>query len=409
MIVGNASRLVAVRVPFGPAFVDALEAVWAEGDAVLPIHPALPPAEVQQLLTTLRPAGVISPDGQHPLPDPAPVAAGTALVVPTSGTTGGPKGVELTHAGLQASARATAERIGAQPGDRWLCCVPPSHVAGLMVLVRARLAGTPPLVLPRFDPDAIARDRTTTLVSLVPTMLRRLLALGVDLRRFRCILLGGGPVPASLASEAQAAGATVVATYGMTETCGGVVYDGVPLPGVRLAVAGDGEIRLAGPTIMQGYRLMPAETAEVLRDGWFHTADAGVLDAGGRLTVLGRRDDLIVTGGEKVAPAEVEAVLARHPQVAEAAVTGRPDAEWGSIVVAVVVPAAGAATGEPALADLRAFVAQRLAAHKAPRALVLVASLPRGPTGKPIGLAALAAGAGAAPASGAQVGGVAGE
>jgi len=150
----------------------------------------------------------------------------------------------------------------------------------------------------------------------------------------------------------------------------------------------EGEIRLAGPMVMSGYRLRPAETAAVLQDGWFRTADAGELDAGGRLSVLGRRDDLIVTGGEKVAPVEVAAVLAEHPLVAEAAVVGRPDPEWGQAVVAIVVPAAGALA--PSLAELRAFVGERLAPYKAPRHLVLVTELPRGPTGKPVGLRELA-------------------
>jgi O-succinylbenzoic acid--CoA ligase len=245
---------------------------------------------------------------------------------------------------------------------------------------------------PRFDPAAIAADASTNIVSLVPTMLRRLLAAGVDVARFRWILLGGGPVPAELVAAATAAGARVVATYGMTETCGGAVYDGVPLPGVRVATAGDGTIALAGPMLMRGYRLRPEETAAALRDGWFLTSDVGELDPSGRLRVLGRRDDLIISGGQKVLPVEVANVLMEHPAVADAAVAGRPDDEWGQAVAAVVVPAPGAA---PTLAELRAFVAERLAPYKAPRYLVIVAEVPRGPTGKPVGLEALVAGASA--------------
>jgi O-succinylbenzoic acid--CoA ligase len=270
-----------------------------------------------------------------------------------------------------------------------LCCVPPSHIAGLMVLVRARLTGAAVVLHPRFDPAAVAADPSTNIVSLVPTMLRRLLAAGVDLARFRWILLGGGPVPAALVAAATAAGARVVATYGMTETCGGAVYDGVPLPGVRVAIGEDGAVALAGPMVMQGYRLRPEETAAVLRDGWFLTSDVGELDRSGRLRVLGRRDDLIISGGQKVLPIEVANLLMEHPAVADAAVAGRPDDEWGQAVAAVVVPAPGA---EPTLAELRAFVAERLAAYKAPRYLVIVAELPRGPTGKPVGLEALVAG-----------------
>jgi O-succinylbenzoic acid--CoA ligase len=196
-------------------------------------------------------------------------------------------------------------------------------------------------------------------------------------------------VAADLVAAATQAGARVVVTYGMTETCGGVVYDGVPLPGVRVATAGDGSIALAGPMVMRGYRLRPDDTAAVLRDGWFHTSDAGELDPSGRLRVLGRRDALIITGGQKVLPVEVASLLMEHPAVADAAVAGRPDDEWGQAVAAVVVPAPGAM---PTLADLRTFVAGRLAPYKAPRYLVIVPELPRGPTGKPVGLEALVAG-----------------
>lgn len=390
MVLANANRLVAVRVPFGPAFPDAVEGVWAVGDAVLPLHPGLPDAEVAALLAAFRPASLLTgPGAARDLPDAVGVAPGTALVVPTSGTTGAAKGVELTHDNLVASALSSAARIGQEAGDRWLCCVPPSHIAGLMVLVRSRLAGCVPIVLPRFDVEAIRADRTATLISLVPTMLRRLLAEGVDVARFRCILLGGGAIPADLVAEANRRGARVVTTYGMTETCGGVVYDGVALPGASVAVAEDGEIRISGPMVTGGYRLRPDLTAERLRDGWFHTADAGEWGPGGALAVLGRRDDLIITGGEKVAPAEVEGVLAAHPLVGEVVVTGRADAEWGQAVVAIVV-AAGARRA-PTLADLRAFASQRLAGFKAPKALLVVPELPRGPTGKPVGLAELAA------------------
>jgi O-succinylbenzoic acid--CoA ligase len=258
-----------------------------------------------------------------------------------------------------------------------------------MVLVRARLTGGEAVLHPRFDPEAIAADASTNVVSLVPTMLRRLLQVGIDVARFRWILLGGGPVPADLVAAATEAGARVVTTYGMTETCGGVVYDGVPLPGVRVATADDGSIALAGPMVMRGYRLRPDETAAVLRDGWFHTSDAGEIDPTGRLRVLGRRDDVIITGGQKVLPVEVAGRLMEHPAVADAVVAGRPDDEWGQAVAAVVVPAPGTM---PTLQDLRAFVVERLAPYKAPRYLVIVPELPRGPTGKPVGIDVLVAG-----------------
>lgn len=381
--------LVAVRLAFDAGFTTTLDAVWEAGDAVLPIHPELPGPEVEALLGALRPRFLVDAAGVRQLPGAAPVEPGTALVVPTSGTTGTPKGVVLTHDNLSASALATAARLELGAGDRWLCCVPPSHIAGLMVLVRARLSGAAVVLHSHFDPAAIAADESSNLVSLVPTMLRRLLTAGVDVARFRWILLGGGPVPAALVAAATAAGARVVATYGMTETCGGAVYDGVPLPGVRVAIGEDGTVALAGPMVMRGYRLRPEETAAVLRDGWFLTSDVGELDPSGRLRVLGRRDDLIISGGQKVRPIEVANLLMEHPAVADVAVAGRPDDEWGQAVAAVVVPASGA---EPTLAELRAFVAERLAPYKAPRYLVIVAELPRGPTGKPMGLEALVAG-----------------
>lgn len=377
--------LVALQLPFTCGFTEALDEVWATGDAALPLAPGLPQPEVDRLLGDLKPARLVTPAGERVLGEAEPVEPGTALVVPTSGTTGSAKGVVLSHGALAASASATAARLGLEAGgDRWLCCVPPSHIAGLMVIIRSRLAGTVPVMQPRFDPDAIDADREATLISVVPTMLRRLLAAGTDLGRFRWILLGGGSIPPELLAAAGAAGARIVTTYGMTETCGGCVYDGMPLAGVRVEVGSGSEILLSGPMVMQGYRLRPAESETALAGGWFHTADAGDFDAAGRLRVLGRRDDLIVTGGEKVSPVEVEAILAEHPKVADAAVVARPDPEWGQVVAAVVVPAPG--TAAPTLAELRAFVASRLAAYKAPKHLVLVDDLPRGPTGKPIGL-----------------------
>ena len=381
--------LVAVRLAFDATFTTTIDAVWEAGDAVLPIHPDLPGPEVEALLGALRPGFLVDASGVRELPGAAPVEPGTALVVPTSGTTGTPKGVVLTHDNLSASALATAARLELGAKDRWLCCVPPSHIAGLMVLVRARLTGSAVVLHRRFDPAAIAADESTNIVSLVPTMLRRLLAAGVDVARFRWILLGGGPAPAELVAAAAAAGARVVVTYGMTETCGGAVYDGLPLPGVRVATGEDGTIALAGPMLMRGYRLRPQESAAALRNGWFLTSDVGELDPSGRLRVLGRRDDLIISGGQKVLPVEVASLLMEHPAVADAAVAGRPDDEWGQAVAAVVVPAPGAA---PTLAELRAFVAERLAPYKAPRYLVIVTEVPRGPTGKPVGLEALVAG-----------------
>jgi o-succinylbenzoate---CoA ligase len=211
-------------------------------------------------------------------------------------------------------------------------------------------------------------------------MLRRLLAAGDQAARFRRVLLGGGPVPAGLAAGAAARGVQLVRTYGLTETFGGMVHDGHPLAGVELAIDHEEQILVRGPMLLRRYRGDPARTAAVLADGWLHTGDLGRLGPDGRLAVLGRRDDLVISGGVNVHPDEVEAVLASHPGVAEAAVAGRPDPEWGQRVAAFVVPRDPASP--PTLAELRAFTRRRLAAAKAPRELVLVPSLPRSPSGK---------------------------
>lgn len=375
----NGPALVGLRLPPGPAFVEALDAVWADGDAVLPLAPDLPGPAVRRALVAFRPDRIIDDAGEHPVDDGEPVRPGTALVVATSGTTGEPKGVELGHAALLASARASLERLRAGPGDRWLCCLPLTHVAGLQVLVRSRLLGTLAVVQPRFDPAAVA-SADATMVSLVPTMLRRLLDAGVDVRRFRAILLGGAAPPAELLDRAREAGARVIVSYGMTETCGGCVYDGVPLGGVEAALGEEGTILLRGPVLLSGYR--GRAEAPLFDDGWFRTADRGRWTADGRLEVLGRVDDVIVTGGYNVAAGGVATLLREHPRVADAAVAGRPDAELGQRVVATIVPRDP--DRPPTLAELRAFVAERLAPYAAPRELTLVDALGRSALGKPV-------------------------
>lgn len=372
-------RLAALALPPGPRVVDALRAAWDGGDAVAPLPADAPGTVLRALVDELRPHRLVTPDGVHDLPGGRPVGDDVAVVVATSGSTGEPKGVELTRAALEASARAGAARLGATPDDRWLCCVPVAHVAGVAVIVRALIAGTEPVVHERFDAHAVARERDATLVSLVPTMLRRLLDAGADVARWRAILLGGAAAPRALLARAAAAGARVVRSYGATETCGGCVYDGVPLDGVAVALGADGVVSVRGPVVMRAYRNRPELTARALRAGWFVTNDVGRFDDGGRLEILGRADDVIVTGGEKVHPARVAALLEEHPGVRAAAVAARPDPEWGERVVAVVVPSGERA---PDLAELRAFVRARAARHDAPRELVTVDELPLLPSGK---------------------------
>ena len=310
-----------------------------------------------------------------------PVEEGTDLVVVTSGSTGRVRGVLLPAAAMRASAAATLDRLGG-PGS-WLLALPVSAVAGLQVLCRSVLTGRVPTPLAPGEPLAAAVARMPAgdrrYAALVPTQLLRFLGADPDaLRAFDAVLVGGAATDPELLARARAAGVRVVTTYGMTETAGGCVYDGEPLDGVGVRVCTDG-IELSGPTLAAGYRLDPGATAAAFVDGWFRTRDAGWL-ADGRLTVTGRVDDVVVTGGVNVAPTAVEAALREHPDVADAVVFGRPDDEWGQRVVAAVVPAAGA---EPALPALRAWVSERLGPPAAPRELHVVATVPTLHTGKP--------------------------
>ena len=366
-------ELVALDVPAGPAFVDALRATWEAGDAVLPIDRRLPGPAVERLLEALRPSRVLGPDGIMRRAGGVPTEPGDALVVATSGTTGGPKGVVHTHASVTASAVATSAGLGVDPGrDRWVACLPLAHIGGLSVVTRSLITDTPCTVLERFEAAAVEAEarRGATLVSLVATTLSR-----CDASGYRRVLLGGAAPPTTLPPN-------VVTTYGMTETGSGCVYDGRPLAGVELRIGdgtvGDvGEVLVRGPMLLRAYR---DGTDPRLPGGWLPTGDGGRLEADGTLVVFGRMAEVIVTGAEKVWPGLVEDVVARLPSVAEVAVWKRPDPEWGERVVAWVVVRAG--SDPPVLGDVRALVASQIAPFAAPRELVVVAALPRTPGGK---------------------------
>ncbi|HEX5950668.1 MAG TPA: fatty acid--CoA ligase family protein [Actinomycetota bacterium] len=374
--------LVAVALPPGLEWLDLVREVWDAGAALLPVDHRLPDGEARSLLHRARPTVVLSPDGWERRVDGVPAEADVALVVSTSGTGGEAKLVQFDRAAIDAAVAASALALGATPHDRWLCCLPLAHVGGLLVLLRGVLLGAPVTVHRGFDASAVAAERGVAFTSVVPTMLVRLLDAGVDLSGYRAILVGGAHLPLDVRDRARAAGARLVETYGSTESCGGVVYEGLPLPGVQMRIDAEGGIELSGPMLMRGYRFDVEGTARALTpDGWLRPGDAGEIDPDGRLHVIGRVDDLINSGGEKVWPREVEAVLRTHPKVAEVLVRGRLDPEWGQRVVAWVVPTDP--EDPPTLEEIRTHAARRLPRHKAPRELVLIEALPQTAVGKP--------------------------
>jgi o-succinylbenzoate---CoA ligase len=298
-----------------------------------------------------------------------------ATVMHTSGTTAAPRPVELTYGNWLANALGSAVVLGLDLDERWLCVLPLAHVGGLSILIRSVIYGTTVVLHERFDTERVVTAlvdpaERITLVSLVPTMLTRLLDAGLhDPPTLRWALLGGGPIPDPLLERAQDAGVPVAPTYGMTEACSQIATHGLPLPGVDILTSG-GEVLVRGATVSAG-ALAP--------DGWLHTGDLGEFDERGRLVITGRKADTIVTGGENVAPGEVEAVLLEHPAVADAAVHGRQDPEWGEAVVATIVLRGGAGVGADAL---REHCAARLAAFKVPKSFEFAQRLPRSETGK---------------------------
>ena len=377
------NELVALRV--APSVMGAwLEHVWEHGDAALPLDPHASSSELTRVLRRLRPARLISgseQDGwrEEPLADATGVDEGTALVVATSGSTGEPKGVELGHAALTASTRASVRRLGCRRGESWLGCLPMHHVAGVQTLLRSWEMDAEPVVHDRFDVEEVARSEARH-VSLVPTQLARLLQAGVDLRHFDTVLLGGARPPTGLLERAAQAQVRVVVSYGMSETCGGCVYDGEPLDGVEAAIDEHDRIRLRGPVLFSGYREDPQATWEAIdADGWFVTGDVGRW-VEGRLEVVGRADDVVISGGENVPLQAVEVALRSHRGVHDAVAAGVEDPEWGHVVVAAVVPSDP--EDPPTLDELREHVRHGHPPAFAPRRVVLVEEIPRDELGK---------------------------
>lgn len=375
------NELVAIDLDPGTDLLDALDAAWQRGDAVLPLQRQAPPRTRRSVAARMQARWLLTDDGTEELPGSRQVADGDALVMTTSGSTGEPKGVVLTHDAIEYAAYASATALGTDPNTHWVACLPLSHVGGLSVVTRARHTGSELTVHRRFDPDLLrtALHAGATHVSLVHTALGR-----IDPTPWQRILLGGSASPPDLP-------ANCVSTYGMTETFGGVVYDGQALNGVQVRIAGarndeygvEGPVELRSPTLLRCYRTAGGgpDRMPLDGDGWFRTGDLGVISARHRrLTISGRADELIITGGEKVWPAPVEARLEAHPAVLAAAVLGRSDPEWGQLVTALVIPVKG--TAPPTLDGLRGWVREVLPAASAPRQLELVEHLPRTPLGK---------------------------
>ncbi len=367
---------VAIALPPGADFVIALHACGLATAAAVPIDLRLSRREQEQRMAGVdfvvtEPLAPGPPGGDDALfGRETPVA-----VMHTSGTTAAPKPVVLTQGNFLASALGSAVALGLDQAERWLCPMPLTHVGGLSIPIRSAIYATTAVLHGRFDTEAVLSElmdpgRRITLVSLVPTMLARLLDAGLERPpTLRWALLGGGPISPALLERAEVAGVPVAPTYGMTEACSQIATFGWSLPGVDLRTAG-GEIIVRGPIVSPG---------AVSEDGWLHTGDEGDFDERGRLVIVGRKSDTIVTGGENVAPTEVEAVLLEHPAVADAAVHARSDPEWGEAVVATVVVRDGATVAPD---ELRAHCARRLAGFKVPKSIGFSDTLPRTASGK---------------------------
>jgi o-succinylbenzoate---CoA ligase len=367
---------VAIALPRGEAFVAAFHGCLLAGAVAVPVDVRLTEPE-RELRTRGASIVVDSPLSGLPLARAEPLqGSATATVMHTSGTTAAARPVALSYSNWLASALGSAVALGLDDEERWLCPMPLVHVGGLSIIVRSAIYATTAVLHDRFDVQAAVAvlsdpEQRITLVSLVPTMLARLLDAGLRAPpTLRWALLGGGPIAMALLERARDAKVPVAPTYGMTEACSQIATSGWPLPGVDVELAGDGEILVRGPTV--GSEALSA-------DGWLHTGDLGALDEHGRLSVTGRKADTIVTGGENVAPAEVEAALLGHPAVADAAVYARLDPEWGEAVIATVVLRDGVGVDPEAL---RGHCAARLAQFKVPKVIEFADKLPRTASGK---------------------------
>lgn len=377
------------RVDADRPFLRAGDTTWSYGEALVEVRrrstpaarlssPSLTPASVFDVVAGLASGGVTV---VGPQPETTDVGEDAELVVFTSGSSGRPKGVRLTRGNLEAAASASAAHLGHGPEDDWLLAMPLHHVGGLSIVVRQMFTGGSITMLPSFDAVefASAMKGGVTMVSVVPTMLRRVLEHG-PFAGLRAVLVGGGPIPEGLLEEGAAAGLPVLPTYGMTETFGQVAtlrpgspldHRAHPLPGVELRITSDGLIAVRGDQVSPGYEGEPDRP-----DPWFLTSDLGELDEGGALRVLGRADTVIVTGGENVDPERVEAVLREHGSLEEFVVVGVPDEQWGQVVVCLYA-------GDADIPVLETFCSERLPRFMVPKKWVAIDAIPRTSLGKP--------------------------
>ncbi|RKH74579.1 o-succinylbenzoate--CoA ligase [Corallococcus aberystwythensis] len=415
--IGQGDR-VALLSTSHPAVTFLFWALSRLGAVFAPLNARLTPAELRPLLDAVEPRLTLAlhalrdrlpeaeslesfPQGVAARPEPTRAwdADTPRVILFTSGTTGVPKGAVLTEGAFRASCQASAANLGAHASPRWLGTLPLFHVGGLAMLTRTAYEGGCLLLHERFDADAVNRAIDTegaSHASFVATTLERVLDARQDRTlpgTFHCALIGGGPVPTALLTRARAAGLPALQTYGLTEACSQVTTErpgeadgrtaGPPLPGLQVRIVGtdgttlgegqEGDVEVRGPTLMARYWRQRDATREAFHDGWLRTRDVGVLDAKGRLTLLSRRTDLIVRGGENLYPAEIEAVLANHPAILESAVVGVPDPHWGEVPVAFVVLRPGHALP----GDLDAWCRQSLARFKVPGWFVSIETLPR--------------------------------
>jgi O-succinylbenzoic acid--CoA ligase len=360
-------ELVAIDLPASNEFVDVLKRVWDSGDAALPLDQRLPDVARRNIITQFKVSSIVSSDGSIvKFANGEPVDHDDALVVATSGSTGEPKGVVHTHTSIQAAITTTGARLGCVDADHWLACISLAHVGGLSVVLRALHFGSLLTIERRADRATIesAVNNGANMTSLVPTVLH-----SVDISSFKSVLIGGAHAPENLPSNA-------ISTYGLTETFGGVVYNGEPLAGVEVRISQDSEIQIRCNSLLRCYRNgLDPKTNE----GWLLTGDLGEFH-NDKLSVLGRKDDLIKTGGYKVWPITVENCLRQHDAVADAVVAGTPDEKWGQAVTAWVVLKPH--TPNIRIEDLSKHVRLTLPDYCAPKALFVVDQIPRSSLGK---------------------------